>query len=340
MRRDIPPPGIYPDMPRDDAITKTLPKGVPKPPSSHNDVVRIINETLKGRVAEVFRSLIPAFAATSGDEFYEVVMANSEMLHGCIAIFRRNREAFRNLLVDARGRPVNDDFVALRCGRSVHDIIAMIVRTHAKRHFKAALGGDPNDPKSKAGAMYQAINEYLIHDWQVPLVPHYAPLPLDKVREMGPRLLDIREAEILDTIAQAAGRTPGGLPVHSPARPPADLPAQGSVWWRALNDNEVVKVLGRRPESELRELAAAMDEVNDLVHADMFRRLGLSTNQALVAMVTAYRLLGRPGFMAQFGIPGKPAVVGAVAQRLEKREVGSHTDLRAIPLLMEGALRG
>jgi hypothetical protein len=327
-------------MPRDDAIAKTLPKGVSRPPSSHNDVVRIINETLKGRVAEVFRSLIPAFATTPGEEFYDIVMTNSEMLHGCIAIFRRNRQAFRNLLVDARGRPVNDDFVALRCGRSVHDTIAMIVRTHAKRHFKEALGGDPNDPGSKAGAMYQAINEYLIHDWQVPLVPHYAPLPLDKVREMGPRLLDIREAEILDTIAQAAGRGLLRMPVHSPAPPPVETPVQGSIWWRALNDREVVKVLGPRPEWELRELAAAMDEVNDLVHSELFRRLGLSTNQALVAMVTAYKLLGRPGFMAQFGVPGKPVVVAAVAQRLEKREVGSHTDLKAIPQMMEGALRG
>lgn len=327
-------------MPRDAAIAKSLPAAVARPPRSHNDAVRIINDTLKGRVAEVFRSLVPAFAGTSGEEFYDIVMSNAEMLHGCIAIFERNRQAFRNLLVDARGRPVNDDFVALRCGRSVHDIVAMIVRTHAKRHFKTALGGDPNDPRSKAGAMYQAINEYLIHAWQVPLVPHYAPLPLDKVREMGPRLLDIREAEILDTIAAAAGRPSTALPVHSPTRPVAELPPQGSVWWRALNDNEVIKVLGHRPESELRELAAAMDEVNDLVHADLFRRLGLSTNQALVAMVTAYKLLGRPGFMAQFGVPGKPAVVAAVAQRLDKREVGLHTDLKAIPQMMESALRG
>ncbi|BAE50120.1 hypothetical protein [Paramagnetospirillum magneticum] len=325
-------------MPRDE-VSVTKPEGAtPRAPHSHNDVVRVINDTLKGRVADVFRSLIPAFEGTKGDEFYELVMANSEMLHGCISIFNRNRSAFRNLLVDARGRPVNDDFVALRCGRSVHDVIAMIVRTHAKRHFKATLGGDPNDPTTKAGAMYKAINEYLIHDWQVALVPHYAPLPLAKVQEMGPRLLDIREAEILDSIAANAG---GALPVHSP-RPPAtpELPQREQQWWKALNDSTVVKVLGQRPESETRELVAALGEINELVHADLFARLGLSTFQAAVAMVTAYKLLGRAGFRTQFGVPGKPAVVAAIAQRLDKREVGPHTDLRLMPQMMEAALRG
>lgn len=326
-------------MPRDDSSIRRPGSGGIKPPHGHNDAIRIINETLKGRVATVFRSLIPAFETSSGDEFYDVVMNNSEMLHGCIAIFHRNRSAFRNVLVDARGRPVNDDFVALRCGRSVHDVIAMIVRTHAKRHFKAVLGGDPNDPTSRAGAMYKAINEYLIHDWQVPLVPHYAPLPLAKVQEMGPRLLDIREAEILESMAQAAGSR-NLLPTHSPRGMAPDLPQRDQQWWKALNDPAVIKVLGERPEAETREFVAALGEVNDLVHSDLFARLGLGTNQAAVILVTAYKLLGRAGFRTQFGIPGKPNVVAAIAQRLDKREVGAHTDLQALPQLTEASFRG
>jgi hypothetical protein len=326
-------------MPRDDISVNRPRNGGIGPPRGRSDAVRIINETLKGRVAAVFRSLIPVFETSSGEEFYDVVMNNSEMLHGCIAIFRRNQPAFRNVLVDARGRPVNDEFVALRCGRSVHDVIAMIVRTHAKRHFKATLGGDPNDPASRAGAMYKAINEYLIHDWQVPLVPHYAPLPLAKVQEMGPRLLDIREAEILVSIAEAAA-SPYPLPTHSPQTATPDLPQRDQRWWKALNDPAVIKVLGERPESETRELAAALAEVNDLVHSDLFARLRLDTNQAAVILVTAYKLLGRAGFRTQFGIPGKPTVVAAVAQRLDKREAGPHTDLKALPQLTEAAFRG
>lgn len=334
-------------MPWDDSSVIKPTAKAEASPRTHNDVVRQINDTLKSRVAEVFRTLIPAFANTSGEEFYEVVITNSEMLHGCIAIFRRNRSAFRNLLVDARGRPVNDDFVALRCGRSVHDIVAMIVRTHAKRHFKDTLGGDPNDPRTKAGAMYQAINEYLIHDWQVPLIPHYAPLPVSKVREMGPRLMDVREPEILKSMAAGGEALLGQLPTHMPRMPadappsmPTDLPPEEMQWWKALRDPTVAKVLKDPNEGEIRELVAALCEINTLVHSELFRRLHITTNQSAVAMVTAYRLLGRPGFLAQFGVPGKPAVVAAIAQRLDKREIGPHTDLKLIPQMVEGALRG
>lgn len=323
-------------MPRDDVSVKGSSGGVSTPPHTHNDVVRVINDTLKGRVADIFRGLIPALAGLSGDEFYETVMSNSELLHGCISIFQRNRAAFRTLLVDARGRPVNDDFVALRCGRSVHDITAMIVRTHAKRHFKSTLGGDPNDPKSKAGALYLAINEYLIHDWQVSLVPHYAPLPLAKVQELGPRLLDVREPEILQ--AMATGRAPAPAEKPKPALP--EVPAREQRWWKALNDPAVQKVLGEKSEIERREFVAVLTEVNDLVHADLFQRLRMTDNHAAVALIAAYKLMGRASFQAHFGIPGKPAVINAIADRLEKRGIDSFTDLKAMPQAMEGALRG
>ena len=125
-------------MPRDGASARRMTVGRVEGETARGDAVRFINETLKGPVAEIFQSLIPAFGQMSGAEFYDTVMGSSELLHGCIAIFRRHRDAFKALLVDDRGRAVNDDFVRLRCGRSIHDIIAMILRTHAKRHFRMA----------------------------------------------------------------------------------------------------------------------------------------------------------------------------------------------------------
>ncbi|MBI3444679.1 MAG: hypothetical protein HY055_04835 [Magnetospirillum sp.] len=364
-------------MPRDDVGGKKWMEGqVKRDPRDHNDVVKVINETLKTRVADIFRTLIPAFEDTPGAEFYDIVMTNSEMLHGCITIFRRRRDAFRNLLVDGRGRPVNDDFVALRCGRSVHDVIAMIVRTHAKRHFKATLGGDPNNPASRAGRMYQAINEYLIHDWQVPLVPHYAPLPLHKVQEMGPRLLDIREAEILDAITAAANAShalpmPMSMPVPPPPSTPPPLPPRFEVraadspmgagpsrnrppmpearpagtpqeefWWDALTDRSVVAVLGSRGNNEMREIVAALAGLNETVRAELFAGLSLTTYQAAVCMATAFKALGRAGFNSMFGEPGKPAQIIALGRQMKKRGIGSRTELRALPAHVEGALKG
>ncbi|RAU20951.1 hypothetical protein CU669_15865 [Paramagnetospirillum kuznetsovii] len=340
----------------------------------HGDAIRFINETLKGPVAEIFRALVPAFGDIAGPDFYDTVMASSELLHGCILIFRRHRDQFRSLLVDARGRPVNDDFVQLRCGRSVHDIIAMIVRTHAKRHFKETLGGDPNDPKSRAGRMYQAMNEYLIHDWQVPLVPHYAPMPVEKVLEMGPRILDVREAELLDAITAAASGWSSpppshGLPATRPPLPPrfeVGAPAQSATvvarrggafmpvasvqsfsgtpqeefWWEAMTDKKAVEVLGSRSGHEMREMVAALAGVNETVRSELFAGLSLSTVQAAVCLSTAYRVMGRNVFNQVFGMPGKAQMVEAVAGRMRKRNVNSRTELKALVGLTEGAVRG
>jgi hypothetical protein len=357
-------------MPRDDSVVK---KGSLRRTDSvpgHGDAVRVINETLKGPVATIFRALVPAFGDIRGEDFYDTVMDSSELLHGCILIFRRHRDQFRSLLVDDRGRPVNDDFVNLRCGRSVHDIIAMIVRTHAKRHFRTALGGDPNDVGSRAGKMYQAMNEYLIHEWQVPLVPHYAPMPIHKVVEMGPRLLDIREAELLDAITAAAGPPPPamrGLPSTPPPLPRFEVTAppqsstvvarrggsfmpvaatqqfsgtpQEEFWWEALQDRGAAAILGARSGHEMRELVAALAGVNDAVRSELFAGLSLSTVQAAVCLATAFKVMGRNAFGQVFGLPGKPAMVTTIAQRLKQRNVGSRTDLKALAGLTEGAVR-
>lgn len=355
-------------MPRDDQSRRSVSGRRGDKALGHGEAIRAINGTLKGPVADIFRSLVPAFGAIPGGEFYDSVMASSELLHGCILIFRRHRDQFRTLLVDARNRPVNDDFVPLRCGRSVHDIIAMIVRTHAKRHFRAVLGGDPGDPKSRSGRMYKAMSDYLIHDWQVPLVPHYAPIPLEKLLEMGPRILDVREAELLDAIARSAGLPPPPVPAGRPSMPPlprfeVGAPGQGGsamaprgtavmvevgfsgtpqeeFWWDAVNDPKVVDLLGRHSGHETRELVAALAGVNETVRSALFAGLSLSTVQAAVCLSVAFRGMGRNSFGQVFGQPGKPAMVETIAGRLRARNVNSRTELKALAGMIEGAVKG
>ena len=171
------------------------PRPMPRFPDirDHNEAVRTINAALRGPATRILRGIVPDFAVIGEQEFFDTVMEDSALLHGCMQVFQVQREAFRALTVDSRGRPVNDDRVQLRCGRSVQDVVAMIVRTHAKRHFRRALGGDPNDPASRAGRLYHALRDYLLHDWQVALVPHYAPLPVARVIEIGPGILDVRD---------------------------------------------------------------------------------------------------------------------------------------------------
>lgn len=326
----------------------------------HNAAVRQITDALKGPVAAVFRSLVPAFGDIGGDEFYDSVLSSSEMLHGLMLIFHKRRDAFAHLLVDAQGRPVHDDFVRLKCGRSVHDIVSMIVRTHAKKHFRATLGGDPNDPDSKAGRLYQAMNEYLIHEWQVPLVPHYAALPVAKMRELGPMLLDLKTAAEVDEVVarSVARRAEVAAPEIQVKAANANTHAASLVearqaletlvvenrsreeefWWETLNDAQVRQSLGNLDETDARELTAAFCQLGEATRAQLLAPLGLSLYQAAVLLGTCYRTMGRSGFGQIFGKPGNAGAVSAFAAKLAAKGIGSRSDVRTLGRLIEGVL--
>lgn len=297
----------------------------------HNKAVRLITETLKGPVAAVYRSLVPTFGDLKGDDFYDSVLASPDLLHGCLLIFRKRRDAFAHLLVDDKGRAVNDDFVRLKCGRTVHDIIAMIVRTHAKKQFHAHLGGNPNDASSPAGKLYQAMKEYLIHEWQVPLVPHYAKLPVSKMRELGPLLLDIKTAAELPGAMAEATPAPVEVFVASNSR-------EADFWWETINDPQVRQALGNLNERDLRELTAAFCQLGDATRANLLAPLGLSLYQAAVVLGVSYRTMGRAGFAQVFGKPGNANAVAAFHTKLKQKSVSSRTDVRTLARAVDGVL--
>ncbi len=327
----------------------------------HNQAVREIIQTLKGPVAAVFRKLVPAFQEIKAEEFYDQVLANAELLHGCLLIFRKRRDAFSHLLVDDEGRTVNDDFVRLRCGRTVHDVIAMIVRTHAKQHFRKTLGGDPNDPKSKSGKLYAAMNEYLIHEWQVPLTTAYAKLPADTVATLGPALMDLQTTAAIEAVATAVAGfaaqapTTGAVPVTKVTAAPAnDLTPkkaaepqmseidqrEADFWWETLNDPNVRSALGRMTEIEMRELTAAFCAVGEATRSQLLAPMGFSLYQAAVVFTTLYRSMGRAAFGLMFGKPGNPNAVADFTKRLQAKSISSRTDLKGLQAATEAALAG
>lgn len=296
----------------------------------HNRAVRLITETLKGPVAAVYRSLVPPFGDMNGVLFYDSVLGSSDLLHGCLQIFRKRRDAFAHLLVDRQGRNVSDDFVRLKCGRTVHDIIAMIVRTHAKKHFQTRLGGNPNDAASPAGRLYQAIKEYLIHEWQVPLVRHYATLPVAKVRELGPRLLEFRTAAEFAR-DETAPELDDPMPVASDSR-------EEDFWWETLNDSQVRQALGNLNDRDMRELTAVFCQLGDATRADLLAPLGLSLYQTAALLGVSHRILGRAGFTQIFGRPGNSGAVTAFCAKLRQKNISSRTDVRTLARVVEGVL--
>lgn len=228
----------------------------------HNNVVRRITATLQGPVMEALGELVPEVRRLPRRNGLEALLDDIDLLHRCFLAFRTNPDRFRNLLVNRHKVPVDDAEALLECGRSLDQVVAMVVRTAAKRHFRRKLDGSPKalrtrplhhaqrknllerlrtllapspraglayqHPKSRAEALYEAFQDYLLHDWQVPMIPEYCLLSPGTVRRLGPRILDYRIAEDIRRLRADPDNPPPPTPLvetAQQARAGAPLPA-------------------------------------------------------------------------------------------------------------------
>ncbi|HTH17585.1 MAG TPA: hypothetical protein VL974_13090 [Magnetospirillum sp.] len=221
--------------------------------TGHDNVVRKINATLQGPVIDALSELVPEIRRLPRRNALEAVLDDIDLLHRCFLTFRTNPERFRHLLVNKHKVSVEDAEALLECGRSLDQVIAMVVRTAAKRHFRKRLDGttkslrarpirrakrrdllsrlrdllmpQPSAPslrghgprvKSRAEALYEAFQDYLLHDWQVPMIPEYCLLSPGIVRRLGPRILDYRIAEDIRRLRADPDNPPPPTPLVEP----------------------------------------------------------------------------------------------------------------------------
>lgn len=193
------------------------------------NAVRQVNDTLQGAVLGILCQFLPELKALPADRAYQRTLDDIGLLSRCFSVFRAQRDKFQPVLVDEARRPVADDSTPLACGRSLEQVVAMIVRTAAKRHFRrrhnpphrppaqaqaahrrlhqrlgrlfkapppvAALQATPL--RGRAEELYDALRANLRHDWQVPLVPTYAEMSPNLARSLGDKLLELRDLEQL-----------------------------------------------------------------------------------------------------------------------------------------------
>ena len=191
-----------------------------------------INSTLQGPVVDILGQFLPELNALPRGQAYDRTLDDLSLLTRCFQIFRQERQRFRTVLVDERRRPVTEDNVPLSCGRTLAEIVAMVVRTAAKRYFRRTLAPARAETpaaaapvRSAADELYDAIKAYLLHEWQVPLVPTYAGMEPALVRRVGAKLLDAREPEDLARlIADPDAPTRPDMPVRSDTPKRADGP--------------------------------------------------------------------------------------------------------------------
>jgi len=313
-----------------------------------NTAVKRVNDTLRGPVSDILSRLIPELSGLSKTEVYERVLDKPELLTKCFDLFRDQRHWFRHVVVDGRSRPVLDDTVVLACGRTLEEVIAMVVRTSAKRYFRHHVPGGKSHSSSTdtaaADELYEAIKDYLMHEWQVPLVPAYADMSLALVRSLGPRLLIIREmAELRRLIDGPAAETPKDENIHTPStqtQPQTDeaedplslyLTLDGKrlrpdAFALGMDKPEIRAALPGGPYVDpMSSLSDILWEVGGPTARIMISGLKLSPEQLGVMLVTAHSAMGKQVFNRLFGFPGQPELILRLVQQGLSDGIGENT---------------
>lgn len=197
-----------------------------------SDIIAI-HAALKGPVADVLAGCVPQLAAMPRDTVYDMIMDNPRLVDACFKLFRSQQNRFETVVTQPDGKPAAVDTDPLSCGRTLGDAITLVVRAVARRYFHAfdrthtprpaaasqperlsawatlltALGlrAPPRTLQNKsrrAEDLFRALREFLVYEWQVPLIPLYAPLPVSVVTAVGPLLLLLREPEQIEALGK------------------------------------------------------------------------------------------------------------------------------------------
>ncbi len=204
-----------------------MPMAVSGLTGGEGNAVRRVNDTLQDSVIGILSQFLPELKKLPADRAYQRTLDDIGLLERCFAVFRAQRDKFAPVLVDQANHPVTDDDTPMACGRSLDQVVAMIVRTAAKRHFRRrhtpvqtpkaqsahrrlhqrlgqlfkapppvnALHATPL--RGRAEELYDALKANLLHEWQVPLVPTYAEMSPNLARSLGDKLLELKDLDHL-----------------------------------------------------------------------------------------------------------------------------------------------
>jgi len=186
-------------------------------------VVRV-NKALETSVIDVLSELMPEVRELPRHNALQHILDDLGLLAQCFVTYREHPERFRHLLMAPHKQHVQTSDELMSCGRSFDEVIAMVIRTAAKRHFLQEIDGDNrpfhagrylspeemtivqrvfslfgrkfsrNQELTAGLKLYEALGEHIHYDWQVPLVPDYAQLPLPVIEQLGPQLLDYKQS--------------------------------------------------------------------------------------------------------------------------------------------------
>jgi hypothetical protein len=197
-----------------------------------------INAALKGSVIDTLRHFIPSLSAYSNEEAFNVILSSPEMTQRSFRAFRDHPDAFADVLRTPDNQPVTKDGDTLSCGRTLAQVVSLVVQAVAKRYFRAKLSrrratptvrhdpsvtekvsrflfGGPTESavrqsQTQGDRLFQAMRDNLLFEWQLRLIPHYVGLPVSLVQALGARLLEFKEIEDIQWMVRS------GQPLQAP----------------------------------------------------------------------------------------------------------------------------
>ena len=301
-------------------------------------VKRQINRTLQGPVSVILSGSVPELSGISKSAIYDHVLNNLPVLVKSLNVLRTNRARFEDVLVNSQGKVVADDVSELSCGRSLNHVVGMVVRSATKRYFRSVATSDTPLPHltshADADLLYEAIRDYLMHDWQVPLVPTYAEMTPPIAREIGIELTLIQdETELRGLIRSKSGldtATPPSTEEHIDQADPDPFAFYLSLDGRRMNIDAFESIL------ENSDVKAAIGKVDIKAvlktiggHSARFLvyGMGLTPEQFVAIMAAAYESMGVEVFSRIMGAPGDREVVVKLAQYGMSKKINSRTPL-------------
>ena len=323
-----------------------------RPPITSDPEIEAIRGAREGPVIDVFRREIGELKHLPRPAAYDAVMNDPKMLDRCFRLFRTRPELFRDVVVNAERKPVVVDQAVLSCGRTLAEAMALVVRAAARRYFHAKLDFrrfKPAAPKipmlkrvaislglahapvvkkapkiqSRSEALYNAIRDYLHFDWQIMLIPHYAPLTPALVADLGPRLLEIREAAELQALA-APGGTPkdGRVPLLLDNAQRLMMPGRdmidAEVLWRVVQQMDLARLFPKTEANQLRRSVAQVSAINGDVLKALLPALGGEIRRFTAFLMIAYTSFGEQRFKQEFCQSGQAHAARKLAERLAK----------------------
>lgn len=314
--------------------------------------IAAVKAGLEGGVIEVMHREIPNLRTLPRGAAYDVVMNDPRMLDECFRLFRTRPELFSEVIFDTERRPATSDQTMLSCGRTLGDAIALVVRASARRHFRQRLDGrvrlTPPRPQptafkrlaialglarppqakaqprvqSRSDMLYRAIRAYLRFEWQVPLIPHYAPMSPTQVNDLGARLLDIREVAELRALSAPGvtphdGRTPLLLDTARRLLVQGRDTIDSEILWRVVQQMDLARLFPQVETERLRRIVAQVSAVHSEVIRALLPVLGNDIRRFTVFLMVAYVTLGEQRFKQDFCQEGRGYAVRKLGERLD-----------------------